>query len=374
VDYRIATVTDQSDRERTLAKLRHQDAQRLVDQRFRLLAESAPVGIMLSNADGAITYVNPAWLAITAITLGEALNMDWFELVHPDDRERVNSAWQKTLKGAEFDLEFRYRRPSGEVRWVRAHATELKDETGSTLGFIRTALDITDRLLERAAADRFHSQVRLMSERWQQLREVERKETAASLRAGVYEGLTQLKSELEALAATIGTGLVAQAESVLNKLRQSLFELTPPGIAELGFAGALERYISEQASRSGVEITLSLPEQVPEVPQEVLVVIYAVAQEAIANALKHASATSVEVSFEINSDTARLRVSDNGIGIDEKDRNKVGCFGLLAASERLAHIGGTLRTLGIAGRGTRLEASVALQERRRLRDQVPQNV
>jgi PAS domain S-box-containing protein len=372
VDYRIVTVTDQSDRERNLAKLRHQDAQRLVDQRFRLLAESAPVGIMLANADGVMTYVNPAWLAITAITLGEALNMDWFELVHADDRERVNAAWQRTLRGADFDLEFRYRRPSGEVRWVRAHATALKDESGSTLGYIRTALDITDRLLERAAADRFHSQVRLMSERWQQLREVERKETAASLRAGMYESLTQLKSQLEELTPAHGAGLVAQTESVLNKLRHALFELTPPGIAELGFTGALERYVSEQASRSGVEITLSVAEKMPEAPQEILLVIYAVAQEAIANALKHASATSVDVSFEINNETARLRVSDNGIGIDEKDRNKAGCFGLLAASERLAHIGGTLRTLGIAGRGTRLEASVALQERKRLRDQVPQ--
>jgi len=64
----------------------------------------------------------------------------------------------------------------------------------------------------------------------------------------------------------------------------------------------------------------------------------------------------------------RLRVSDDGIGMGEGDRTRSGAFGLLAISERLAELGGTLRVLGVAGRGTTLEASVPYEPSRRQRN------
>ena len=370
VTHCIETIIDRRDQERALAKLRHQEAQRQVDLRFRLFAESAAIGITLWDVSSTLTYANPTWLGITAITLGQALTMDTMETVHPDDFERVKQAWRRKEEGAPVDLEFRYRRPSGEIRWVHEHVTTINDAAGIRIGFVCTTLDITDRLAERAVADRFHSQIRALSDRWQKLREVERIELAGTLRDGTYRGLTELKLELEALAQRAAAapelheqtaGLVTQAEALLNKLRRMLFELTPPGIAELGFNGALERIVSEQSAQSGVPVSLTLPASVAHVPQDILLVMYAVAKEALANALRHASATRIEVGFEIANGLARLRVSDDGVGIEEKDRNKAGCFGLLAASERMIHLGGTLRTLGIAGRGTTLEASVSIR-------------
>jgi PAS domain S-box-containing protein len=365
--YRLTTVTDLSEREHNLAKLRQQEALQLIDQRFRLLAESAPVGILLADPDGAVNYANPAWLAITAIPLGDALRRGWFERVHPDDRMRVHSAWDKTLDGSAFDMEFRYQRPNGEVRWVHAHASPITDPGGAVLGYVRVTLDITDRLLERATSDQFHSQVRLLAQRLQELREVERNEVASSLQQGVYRGLWEIKAGLERAVATTDAGttegsalveLTTLADATLDGLRRTLFDLTPPGIGELGFTRALERYADEQSSRSGVRIVLSLPPEPMPVQQEVLVVLYAVAQQAIENALEHASATRVEVELEARDGGARLRVNDNGTGMGDKDRNKPGCFGLLAVSERLRRIGGTLRVMGVAGTGTRLEARV----------------
>jgi signal transduction histidine kinase len=63
-----------------------------------------------------------------------------------------------------------------------------------------------------------------------------------------------------------------------------------------------------------------------------------------------------------------LRISDDGIGLGDKDRSKPGCFGLLATSERLAELGGTLRVLGVAGGGTTLDASIPYQPGKRQRD------
>jgi PAS domain S-box-containing protein len=367
VQYRVVTIGDLREHARIQARLRHHEAIHYTDQRFRLLAESAPIGIVLADPDGSITYANPAWLATTAIPLGQALSMDWFELVHPDDRDRVMGAWQRTRDGAAFDLEFRYRRPSGEARWVQAHASELKDEEGQSLGFVRTSLDVTDRLLERAATDRFHSQVRSLAQRLQELREIERNEIAGTLQDSVYQGLVGLKAEAFAMVerapegteeARVSARFLALSQATLEGLRRVLFALTPPGIAELGFAAALKRYADEQAAQSGCRITISLPADPVAVHQQTLMVVYSAAKEAIENALEHAKPSVVDVAFEVIGGTARLRVSDNGIGIGNKDRMKPGCFGLLAASERLAQIGGTLRVMGIGGRGTIFEASV----------------
>lgn len=367
VQYRIVTITDLREHVRIQAELRHHAAIHDMDQRFRLLAESAPIGIVLADPEGAVTYANPAWLAITAIPLGQALNMDWFDLVHPDDRERVVSAWERTREGGAFDLEFRYLRPSGEARWVQAHASELKDDTGQSLGFVRTSLDVTDRLLERAATDRFHSQVRALSQRLQEMREIERNEIGGSLQDTVYQGLSELHTQAMirndrapkgSVEAKLSARMVSQAQATLEALRKVLFDLTPPGIAELGFSAALERYVAEHSAQAGCSIHLSLPPEPLGVHQQTLAILYSVAQEAIGNALEHARAQSMDVSLEIMGNTVRLRVSDDGIGIGDKDRMKHGCFGLLAASERLAQLGGTLRVMGVAGSGTVLEASV----------------
>ncbi|MFI4867970.1 MAG: PAS domain S-box protein [Steroidobacterales bacterium] len=373
VQCRVATVTDLRERERAEAK---QEAQRLNDERFRLLAESAPIGIFLVDPEGAITYANPAWLATTAITLDQAVHNDWFGLIHPDDHERVMAAWRKTLKGAAFDQEFRYRLPSGEVRWVQAHATALKDTSGNTIGYVSTSLDITDRLLERATSDRFHSQFRLLAQRLDHLRELERSELAYSLRSELNDDLRTLKTGLAALSDSSDVGELAQgsisqfaglAEAALERLRHIIFDLVPPGIEELGFAGALERYISEHAARSGLQITLSVPEAPLQVPAQIAAVLYGAAQEALGNAIRHAHATRIDLSVTVNSGTVRLRVADDGIGMGEKDRHKPGCFGLFATSERLAQIGGSLRTLGAVNQGTTFEASAPLDRRRRQR-------
>ena len=339
-------------------------------------AESSPIGIVLVDPEGAITYANPAWLATTAITVDQALHSDWFELIHPDDHERVIAAWQKTLKGAAFDQEFRYRRPSGEARWVQAYATVLKDAAGNTIGHASTSLDVTDRLLERAASDRFHRQFRSLAQRLDHLRDLERSELAYSLSRDLIDDLRALKTGLATLSDSSGVGELAQgtlrqfgglADAALERLRHIIFDLVPPGIEELGFAGALERYTSEHAARSGLQITLSVPEAPPQVPLPIAAVLYSAAQEALSNTIRHAHATRIDLSVTVNSGTVRLRVVDDGIGIGEKDRNKPDCFGLLATSERLAQIGGSLRTLSAVNQGTTFEASAPIERRRRQR-------
>jgi PAS domain S-box-containing protein len=365
----IATVTDLREHLRAQAQLRQQQDLWVDDRRFRLLADSAPLAIALSDPQGILTYANPAWLALTAVPLGQALDRDWCEFVHPDDRERVQSACSRLRHGASPALEFRYRRPGGEVRWVQAHCAPLRDAAGQALGHMRASVDITDSLQERAATDRVHSQARALAQRLQQLRDVERNEIAGSLQEGVFKGLARLSSGLRELSQPgVAESQLRQAPqeladlatATLDSLRRIVSELTPPGVGELGFEAAMERLVNEQSGRAGRQIVLSLPDKPLEVHQWTLCVLHEVAREAIANAVQHARAARIEVQVELRGDTVRMRVRDDGQGMRDKDRSKPGCFGLLAAAERLAQIGGTLRVVSVRAEGTTIEASAPL--------------
>ena len=359
--YQIATVTDLRERQ-GLATAEPQLP-------FRLVADTAPLAMLSADADGLVTYANRAWLALVAVPLGQAVGRDWLELVHSDDRERVKAVWLRSRHVTAPELEFRYRRPAGEIRWVQAQISAHQAADGRTLGYLCTALDITDRLQERAAADRVHSQMRALAQRLQQLRDVERNEIAGSLQAGVFKAISQLSAGLRELSqadVTVDTWretpkrLAALADATLDSLRRVVFELTPPGVGELGFEGAMERLVSEQSGNTGTRIILSLPGKPLLVHQWTLSVLHDVAREIIANATQHAQATCIEVGVELRGDSVRMRVSDNGLGMSDRDRNKPGCFGLLAASERLAQIGGTLRAVSVRDAGTTIEASAPL--------------
>jgi two-component system sensor histidine kinase UhpB len=367
VVHRISTISDLRERRRTEAQLRRSEAQHLIDQRFQLVAESAPIGILLTDDAGLVSYANPVWLGIAGLSLEQARGSNPLEFVHPDDRERVRADWDRIGGRDGLDLEFRYLRPGGESRWVHSHSTAMRHTAGALLGCVHASLDITDALRERRARERTHSQVRALARRLEQLRALERAELADTLQKQFYESLAALKDGLATLRASAADPralerLLGQAEAAQERLRRVVFDLRPPDIEELGFAAAIERYATELGAQWGLQIELSLPREPPAVPAYVLAVLYDAAREALGNVARHARATRASVAVAVNAGGISLRVSDDGIGMGEHEHHKPGCFGLLRAAERLAGIGGTLRTLGVAGSGTVVQASVPLAE------------
>lgn len=369
VKYRIQTVTDLRARLHAEGALRFDEAQHTVAARFRQLADSAPVGILLMDADGDCSYANPHWLEITRLLPEQARGEGWWDAVHPDDRERVTEAWEGLARGAPLDLEFRYRRAGGELRTVRSRAAALRDDAGALVGFMCVDLDITEQLKQRAAIDGFHGRIRALAQRLEHLREDERAALAAKLHRTLRQDLTTLKGELEALKARSAgedavplTTLAELAGRCVEDLRHITFELQPPGVEELGLIEAMRRYADECAAQSGLTIELTTPSgSVPDLGRRRSLALYRTLQEALSNVVRHARARQVEAHLWVQEGAVHLRISDDGVGIGDQDRSKAGCFGLLSTSERLTQLGGTLRVFGVTGRGTTLDAIVPLK-------------
>ena len=366
VESRIATVTDLRERLRVEGELRHTEARLMASERFRELADSAPVGILMLDGDENCSYANPCWLEITGLSRSEARHRGWRDALHPEDRERVIDRWARLARGTNVELEFRYRSRSGAVRWVRSRASTLGP--GRSSGYLCVETDITEQLRQTEAVAHTHRRIRALARRLQHLREDERDQLAHRLHGSLRQDLTTLAVELAALRAAGREEPVADIERLaeiadrcLDRLRYIAFELNPPGTDDLGFVGAVTRYVEECVAQTELELTLSMPQHPPQPGRREAIALYRACQEGLTNVTQHARAKRVEVSVSATEELLRLRIKDDGIGMGDTDRDKEGSFGLLAASERLNEIGGTLRVFGVAGEGTTFDASVPLR-------------
>lgn len=377
VSYRIQTVTDLRARLKAESELRFGEVAHTAAAGFRQVADSVPVGILLMDADGGVSYANPCWLEMANLSAEQARGDGWWDAVCPDDRERVSNAWEDLRRGAPLDLAFRYRRAGGELRSVESRAAVLRDDGGALVGFIVVDVDVTGQLQRRAALEGFHGRIRALAQRLDDLREEERAGLARRLHGTLRQDLTTLKGELDSLCARAAAppdppaaalaALAGLAGHCLEELRRLSFELQPPGVEELGLCEALQRFADECAAQSGLAIELTDEGSRPDPGPRRSLALYRTFQEALANVVRHAHASHVEAHLWVQDGAVHLRVSDDGVGIGERDRGKAGCFGLLSASERLTQLGGALRVFGVPGRGTTLDASVPLESGRQRR-------
>jgi len=127
--------------------------QRLVEseQRFRDMADSAPVQIWIARSDQLCTWFNRTWLSFTGRDMTQELGVGWLEGVHPDDLSALVDKYRQFSDTRQpFELEFRLRRHDGEFRILRSYVKPHLDSSGNFCGYIGVCVDITDHKLAEA--------------------------------------------------------------------------------------------------------------------------------------------------------------------------------------------------------------------------------
>ena len=115
------------------------------EERFRAIADTAPVLIWVTRQDGIRAFVNQAYVAFNGGAYEEARLADWRAVIHPDDHERIiaeSLAGEAT--GKPFSLEARYLRHDGEYRWLKSFSRPRLGADHEVLGFVGVAFDVTD--------------------------------------------------------------------------------------------------------------------------------------------------------------------------------------------------------------------------------------
>lgn len=118
------------------------------EQRFKSVADTAPVMIWMSGTDKLCYYFNSAWLSFTGRTLEEEINEGWLEAIHPEDVAMCLQVYESNFDAhQEFYMEYRLRRHDGEYRWISDKGVPRFSNDGVFMGYIGVCNDIHDQRL-----------------------------------------------------------------------------------------------------------------------------------------------------------------------------------------------------------------------------------
>lgn len=204
--------------------------------------------------------------------------------------------------------------------------------------------------------------------------EDERRRLSRELHDDTAQALIALSRGLEALGDSRGAkrpqaedtrwveDLRELADRSLESVRRACRDLRPSVLDDLGLAAALD-WLAQGTIQRGLPCTLRIEGTAFPVPGEAELVFFRIAQEALANAWRHAHASQAEVLLAYEPDRLRLRVRDDGQAFDptqERQRQGSGGLGLLGIRERAALVRAELDIASTPGQGTTVEVRLAL--------------
>jgi PAS domain S-box-containing protein len=207
-----------------------EQALRESEERFRLIADSAPVPMWVTRLDRKRSFVNRAYVDFLGIDYDDATEFDWRSIIHPDDHDRIvaeSIAGEASLMP--FTLEGRYLGADGEWRWIQSMSQPRWGPNGEHAGFIGVAHDVTElkraesalreinetlerRVAERtadlsAALDRLQAEVGERVRAEEALRQAQKMEAVGQLTGGIAHDfnnlLTPIMGGLELIANAI---------------------------------------------------------------------------------------------------------------------------------------------------------------------------
>jgi PAS domain S-box-containing protein len=354
IDRVASTAQDITERNRIESALRESE------ERFRLVANSAPVMIWMSGINKLCTYFNKQWLQFRGRTMDQEIGNGWAEGVHPGDFELCLNTYSEAFDCREkFEMEYRLRRADGEYRWILDIGIPRFGLGGSFEGYIGSCIDVTERKLAEEALSS-------IGRRLIEAHEQERTWIGRELHDDINQRLALVAVELDqsnlelALDSEIHSN-IQRAQSRIAEIAKDVHRLShrlhTSKLDYLGLTAAASGFCREFSEQRKVEIQFR-SSNVPRIlPKEMSLSLFRVLQEALSNSFKYSGVKSFNVELQGHDDRIELVVSDSGRGFSEEEVKGASGLGLISMRERMQIIHGNF-SVESNDRGTTVRASV----------------
>lgn len=239
---------------------------------------------------------------------------------------------------------------------------------------------IAGLLVNRQKRRRAEDALRVTSDRNRELaaglltaQEEERTRIARELHDDVGQRLASLSIALSSVKRKIGprpdgaddelSGVQQETMSLSKDLRDLSHELHPGALEHVGLLEALRTRCEELSLESSFTARVDVADGWSEVPYDIAVCLYRVAQEALRNVTKHAGATTVRISLAHQNGHVVMRVTDDGRGFDDHGTAGHRGLGLVSMGERVRMLGGMFEVKAAQNTGTVVVATLPIGEK-----------
>ena len=356
--YIVSQILDITDRRRMEQSLRE------TEERFRTIADSAPVLIWMAGPDKARTYFNRGWLDFTGRSLEEEFGDGWIQRVHPHDVSNLLESYRNSSdQRVPSTLSYRIRRHDGEYRWLVDTGAPRFNPDGSFAGYIGSCIDETDR---RTAEE----VLRNISRKLIEAQEKERKRIARELHDDINQRLAMLAIELQQLDSSPVfparrhervERLLKRITEISSDLQALSHELHSVTLEHLGIAAAMRSFCNDLARHQKVNVEFVEKALPAWIPPDVALALLRVLQEGVHNAVKHSGVRKIFVELMGNGDSIQLTIRDFGVGFDLERAAKGEGLGLLSMKERVLPFKGTLLITSKPKHGTELVVRIPIR-------------
>jgi len=327
-------------------------------EELQQLVDFVPQVISVLGPDGKWIYANRVAREYTGLTLDEYRSVDVIaKAIHPDDAAKMGAVRERGLSANfPFEVEARLLGKDGVYRWFLFRYNPLL-EHGHARRWYVSGTEIESRKQEE---DRVRKENVRLEERTRIAQELHdtllQSFLGASMQLGVaLDGVSAdspVKPRLDRILQLMKAGI--------EEGRKTLQGLRSPESGPSDLALALSGVQQELAVQPGIDFRITVAGKQRPLQPPVQHEIYRIGREALVNAFRHSRAKSIEVELEYADSDLRMRVRDNGCGIDPQvlHKGRAGHWGLAGMRERATRIGGLLKISGSPSDGTEVTLSV----------------
>jgi PAS domain S-box-containing protein len=329
-------------------------------EKLSLAIEQTADSVMVTDRQGVIEYVNPAFESMTGYARGEAVGQTPRLLNSGRQSPRFyESLWSTILRGESMRIVVTNRTKDGRLYDEDQTITPLRDGAGAITHFVSTGRDITQRRRTQEALRRMNQQL---------------EDEAARIAGVLHDEAGQFLTSAHLLLADVSRDVDPAVRDRLKEVRGALdqveaqlrrvsHEIHPRVVEDLGLTEAIRFVAGAFTRRTGIPIVVSASVDGPH-PRTIETVLYRLVQEGLTNMSRHAHPNAGWIALRSEPETIRCSIRDDGHGFDVgaimESRGESG-LGLRLIQDRLESVGGTLAIISAPGHGTELTATIPLE-------------
>jgi signal transduction histidine kinase len=346
------------------------------NEALRAVLATLPVGVAVTDRSGGIILANEASNRIWGGRLAASGPERWAESKgywHDTGEKIAATEWAsvRALSRGEVSLNelIDIETLAGQRKTIQNSAAPICDAGGSIVGAVIVNEDVTERVRAEKALHDSTNRLQLLSRRLLAVQEEERRHLSRELHDEFGQLLATITLHLHAVRSASCAGAEANLDEVVTLLQhageqvRSLALKLRPTMLETSGLNATLRWLAEQHRRRA-DIAIQIVGHLQDVPAELAIACFRVAQEALTNVIRHARAHHVWIELSQGDQHVGLVVSDDGLGFDVTSALEQagigGNLGLLGMKERVEILGGKLEIDSRRGHGTRIRVTLPL--------------